>query len=198
MVYFQSLISKTVICRALSVAALAALAGCSTAPDASPATTPDQFELNTLWLSGQCIMMSEAADVLRSGDPAKRINAPELVDEVFVIRGDTHWTSFWQSVNSATIDPPARPPVDFEKHSLVAVILKRQSRAGGGIELADSAATVVGNAASDLVEIPVNIQTPESGSMSAAVVTRPCVVIQTYPALPDDTTVSIVDGAAAD
>lgn len=188
---FKTLVSSTG--RTLSIATLAALAGCSVSPEAISA--PDQFELNTLWLSGQCTMIPDAADALRSGDAARRIAAPETVDDVFVMRGETHWTSFWESVNSSMIDPPAKPPVDFEKHSLVAVVLKQQSRAGGGVELADSAATT---AADGLVAIPVRIRTPQSGGMSAAVVTRPCLVIQTYPALPHDTTVSIVEDTAAE
>ncbi|GAA3946931.1 protease complex subunit PrcB family protein [Allohahella marinimesophila] len=166
----------------ISKAALAAsfvfiTSACASSDGETESPIPGQVALNTLWLSSQCNLLPAAVKAL---EPEQNLNAA-AVERVIVVRDAAKWQLFWKSVHSSQFEAPPAPEVDFDKHSLIAVIAAPQSRSGGGIELAGNAAR-----ADDLLQVPVTIRDPAPGTMSAAVVTQPCVVVQTYPALEDD------------
>ncbi|MAM89798.1 hypothetical protein [Allohahella sp. A8] len=150
---------------------------CASSDSEKDAVPSGEVALNTLWLSNQCNLLPAAVKAL---EPEQHLN-DAAVERVIVIRDTTKWQLFWKSVHASQFEIPKAPDVDFDKHSLVAVIASPQSRAGGGIELAGNAARAEG-----LLQVPVTIRDPAAGTMSAAVVTQPCVVVQTYPALEDD------------
>lgn len=162
---------------ALAASFVLLTSACASSDGEAESVTPGQVALNTLWLSNQCNLLPAAVKAL---EPEKNLN-DAAVERVIVIRDAAKWQLFWKSVHASQFEAPQAPEVDFDKHSLVAVIATPQSRAGGGIELAGTAARSDG-----VLQVPVTIRDPAPGTMSAAVVTQPCVVVQTYPALEED------------
>lgn len=70
--------------------------------------------------------------------------------------------------------PAARPEFDFARYGAVAVFVGQKPAAGHGLSLGDPAVFVKNKTA----ELRLNFETPAAGSLTAQVVTSPCILVR--------------------
>lgn len=70
--------------------------------------------------------------------------------------------------------PGPRPEIDFAHYGAVAVFMGRKPSAGYGLSLADPTVSMENNAA----ELRLKFETPAPGSLTAQMITSPCILVR--------------------
>ncbi|HPQ70466.1 MAG TPA: protease complex subunit PrcB family protein [bacterium] len=145
---------------------------------ARPAEAPAAPEVSIRFFSRQKKM--KAADQAGGGEAAIVANIAQRWEgrhsgfhkpgRVVVLTAEK-WPTLWQYMNASVIEKPPLPPLDFDKHIVIAVYMGLRSTGGFAISI-DQVALV-----GDHLEVTVQQTTPQPGQMVTQSLTQPYSVV---------------------
>ena len=163
----------------LFVTATAFLLGaCGGEEEVSPGTTPSSQSSPTAPGTAPSPQSSPTApaggpvafETIASGDQSGMSDG-----QLQLLKLDTQakWEEFWSRHQSVVMPQPDVPPVDFSREMVIAVVDKRESSGGFGIEITD-----IEDDGGRLV-VRVSKQAPSSDCIVTAVITQPFHIVRT-------------------